>query len=341
MTDIAAGLCVIGRANQMGLGSMTEDFVREMRPDSVIVIDPERGQPLDTSALPSDRTIVVTLSEWATDTRTVRSLIHGAKIIVGFETFYRDDFPELVRILSKDRYVATVCFPMWECSPESVAEASCLIHLSDQDNEHYLKGHRLDWPASPAVHDPDRVTHWPPRTFVHIAGNANHGRNSTAEVLKAAEYLRGTSAKLAVYHAFPIYGDWLPSVHAPVEFRGSVPTRRQLLEGCDCLVHPQQFEGLSLPISEAAGEGIPIIALDLPQWCLWTHTVTARPVGQKHFSRTVDVCAPDPDELGLLMQGMAQGTVPQIPLEDRWRPPTWDEFRRIWKEMAKGVVEAA
>jgi hypothetical protein len=330
------GMLVIGRADIMGLGSMTADFCRALEPERVVLIDTLRGLPIDMGPFADrpDNVTVIRMKDWQSDPAIIIRELANMKIVVGFETFYSDLLPSLAKGNSTGP-TKSAMFPMWECSPGSVAESDFLFYLSGQDANFYGpdKGIRCTWPASPVVYDPDRVINSPPRRFVHAAGNAAHNRNSTQQVLEASLFLKGTGAELHVYHSFRIPGPWMPAFGAPVKFCGSVPSRRDLLVGCDCFVHPQQFEGLSLPISEAAAERIPIIAVDLPQWRGWTHTVSASPAGHKRFTQSVEMFAPDPVELGELMRGLALGTVAPITPQ---RQPTWDEFKADWARLTAG-----
>ncbi len=380
------GIYVIGRAERMGLGTMTEEFCAAMRPDKVIIIDRDNpGRPVDASKIANS---VVVKWRWRPPYETPIPQLHkeleGAKIVVGFETFYDRSVVEICR----QRGAKTVMFPMWEWSPADVYESDVLMCLSQTDKitaiQQTAMGTRLgdirvcDWPASPFINSicedcQGAITHytmicpscngtgfhrkinWPPRTFVHLAGNASHNREGTREVLQAASYLKGTGARLRVHSSFTV--QWPRDPDSPIDFVGSVANRSDLLKDCDCLVQPRRLPGHSLPINEATGEGIPCIVLDLPDWKQYPYRVKAVEDGLFKAARHEKVWKADMYDLGCRMRGLA--------VEGRWvydpgeaivdcdhvvaRPdqlpekqplpspklPTWYEFREQWKEWMK------
>lgn len=336
MTDYTPGLCVIGRAEPMGLGTMTEEFCKAMRPERLIVID--RGRCVDYSGWANQ---VITVS-WTRPehglAKSLVGLVDGMKTVVGFETWYWDGLPQAARGMG----VKTVMFPMWEWSPESVYGSDVVVSLCGTDYGHGVrtatrretKPLLTDWPASTTVHDPARVINWPPKRFVHFAGNAKHNRDGTREVLAAAEYLKGTGATLVVYAQFdPRSVGWSYDPEAPIEFRGRVEDRRDLLAGADCVVCPRRLPGHSLPINEAVGEGIPVVVLDLSDWPAdrFPYRVSAQGGGhERGFGPHPQyVWNAEPNELGRTLRALAECHVVKVP---QWRPPTWDQFRQWWEE---------
>jgi hypothetical protein len=330
LPPVTKGLAVVGRANCMGLGSMTEDFCREMRPELIIIIDPENGMKIDTSRI-AGNVVVVRSKDWARLSTLPANLLCNMRVVVGFETFYSDLFMSYCVGLG----VKTLLFPMWECSPNYVSMVDLLVCLSSKDDEHYSERPfknmvRCQWPASPMPSVVQQSRNWPPKIFTHIAGNANHNRNGTREVLRAATYLRGTGAKLAVYSNFDFPLSWsaFQTGNSPIERRGHARERADLFIDADCLVHPQQIPGLSLPINEAAGCGIPVICLSIDDWYGWPYSLPAHRAGTTHFARGVtEVLAPDIDQLGQLMADMATGNVDRVVPP---QPPTWADFRKQW-----------
>ncbi len=330
------GLCVVGRADACGLGTMTEEFCRTMRPERLVVIDTGRGMDPGYRAW-AGRSIVVTRPQWQRDPLT--AYLRETRTVVGFETWYRDDFPSRCRHLG----VRSVMFPMWEWTPDSGYESDTMVNLcaTDYMTSKYrcFTGKPLsqtvlltDWPRpdGPALAEPA----WPPKTFVHCAGRAQHNRNGTREVLLAARHLRGTGARLVVYAQFDVVGGglWTPDPEAPVELRGEAMSRQTMLASADCCVYPRRLPGHSLPINEALGSGIPTVTLELPDWRGQSgYQVTAIPQPAERWGTQADatVWRADPDELGLLMKAMAEGRVVRVP---QWRPPTWDQFRIWWGE---------
>ncbi len=317
------GICVVGRGCRMGLGSMTEDFCSEMNPDKTLIMGRVTHGENDLSKFKNVR--LVDETRWKNDKGYIAELIWPCKIVVGFETFYRDSLPAILR----EWEVKTVMFPMWEWSPPSILDADYIINLSDTDQQQYPQGLRYDWPASSAVHEENRVINWPPKTFVHLAGNAQHNRDGTKQVLLAAIALYGTGAKLRVYHSFDLTQWSIPySDQDVIELRPSVASRRDLFSGMDCLVQPRGLPGHSLPINEAIGEGIPVIPLALPDWVNCPYRVSARRTENQLRCRVpTNLWEANLEELGYRMRSMALGEAWAEPAP---RVPTWNEFRAWW-----------
>lgn len=325
---------VIGRADRMGLGSMTEDFCHAMQPDRTILVNWADRVGLDVARFKNST--MVTRHEWSNNVADVIDYaLRDIDLAVGFELFYHEQFTEI----AKARGVTTCMFPMWEWSPESVRRSDLLVNLSETDQQTYPQGVRMDWPASPLVHTPDRVFNWPPKTFVHLAGNASHNREGTREVIAAASFLRGTGAKLIVYSNFSLVAEQAATdPTTPIEFRGSVSSRRELLREADCMVCPRGLPGHSLPINEATGEEIPCIVLDLLDWKAWPYRLDSystgptflRGLGGNHYLSQVDV-----RQLGQAMRDMAGGLVDLKPCP---KLPTWDEFKTQFNTLLQPIL---
>lgn len=320
------GLCVIGRADACGLGTHTEEFCKAMRPERLVVI--VTGREVNPACVQwSNRVTFLPISQFRRE--HPRSYLTGMKTVVGFETWYRDDFVWQARPLG----VRTVMFPMWEWTPPSGYQSDELICLSNTDYE-FCDTQRetftvslQDWPR-PDLDIPAPT--WPPRTFVHAAGHAAHNRNGTREVLLAAGHLKGTGAKLVVYSQFDAAAKFEHDSDAPIEFRGEARDRTQILTGADCCVYPRRLPGHSLPINEALGCGIPTITLDLPDWqtqAAYRVTPVSQAPEKWGTQPRAQVWRADPSELGHLMRAMAEGKVVKVP---QWRPPTWEQFKEWW-----------
>lgn len=338
------GICVVGRANRTGLGMMTLDFCRAMRPDKLILIDvggslvfyPEWFDELAAGGM---EVKVVKLEDWR-DTITPRFLLSGGEVkrLIGFETLYCDNISYVTHCLD----IKVICLPNWECSPTEVKDYDCLICLSKKDRQFYdmadggawLMNGR--WPcANEAICSKVQLvgkfaSHLPER-FAHNAGQASHNRNGTWETLQAARWLAGTKARLVVRSQFPIPQQWIPA-GAPIDIVVSeAEYRADLYRYADVFIHPMQFPGLSLPLIEAAGNRIPSIVLDLPEWADHPHRVpvSSSPPRVKKFAVPVEMHSADVESLGKMMRGMATG---EIMLKLPPAPPTWNGFREWWRD---------
>lgn len=335
----------------MGLGTMTEEFCAAMQPERAIILDCMTGRPLCADRIAN--AAVVDARYWRS---SVLDHLAGAEVVVAFETFYDETLPAALR-----RNVKTVLFPMFEWTPRShYNTCSLLLPLSETDRVECAANRSnwqaADWPASPAVRQfcvacngsgkginlgggafacddccgsgLARKVNWPPKVFAHNAGNASHNRDGTLQVLQAAEALAGTGARLRVRGSFNVAQRFAVRCGPHVEFLGRADDRRELLDGVDCLVVPRRLGGHSLPINEAAGEGVPTIVLDLPDWRAWPYRVPAVPDGLFTFSRGPHPAhRADVGALGGLMQAMALGKIERLPGP---RMPTWAEFAAQW-----------
>lgn len=296
---------VIGRSERMGLGTMTRDFVDCVGCDKCVVIDMQNGRAVDPNVGEVRRLPF----------RDLESLLKGFDLVVGFETFYDRN---LVRT-ARDLGIRTVLFPMWEWTPECDAEADVLIALSEQDARLYPRAVRMDWMVRPREREPQ----WPPKKFLHLAGNAMHDRDNTYATLKAASYLEGTGATLTVVCSWP-----LPENKAVVV--PPLPKHTDLYNGFDCLVQPRGLPGHSLPIHEATGAGLPCIVLALQEWGRWPYAL--QPLNTRPFrARRPTVChTADPESIGKLMRSMALGEIEYLagpPL------PGYEAFRARWRKL--------
>jgi hypothetical protein len=326
---VGNGIYLIARASPTGLGYMSRDFAKHMQPERIILIDPGRRHPLFSDWYGDSR--VYNASHWKATSAVVAEALQGARLIVGLETFYSTAVLDIAAAIG----AKTIMFPMWECSPPYAGLASAVLCLSDEDAKRYPGGVRCYWPVSTEIIKHSE-RHWPPWRFAHNAGHSYHNRNSTAQVLAASNWLRGTGAKLLVRSQFQIPDQWLSVLDesGAVSFASGLVTedRNELYADVDCLVHPMQFPGLSLPTAEAAANGIPVIVSDQPEWSGWPYRVPCQPGPIKQFQIPVKMREPDVESLGRLMRDMATGAIEKA---DQPRPTTWDDFKGFWESMER------
>jgi hypothetical protein len=200
---------------------------------------------------------------------------------------------------------------------------------------YYKKGFRYDWPASLELKDCAREVTWPPKQFFHVAGNAQHNRDGTRQVLEAAKYLDGTGTELLLYHSFDVksvFGEH----QGPIRYMGSFDSRADLFKVGDVMLCPRGLAGHSLPVWEAAACNIPCITLDMPDWNQFPYRVKPYPAGENLRAHlTVPLMRADPAELGHLMREMAAGNVERLAGPT---VPTWREFSHAWEARLAGVI---
>lgn len=302
---------------------MTLDFVEAMRPERIVVIDPGNPPAADLPRLRDRNPIVIQRHAWRKNPTLIADTIRGFRTVIGFETWYSRCFHRVARELG----VRSVLLPMWECSPRNET-ADHYVNVTDQDQFFYPAGVRQDWPVADSCVR-TRRTEWPPRRFVHLAGNGgSHARNNTHFVMEAAKYLEGTGAELVVRSQDP-----KPFEGRGVTVEGEIADRADLFDGMDVLVFPTGIQGLALPLNEAAANCIPCIVPDLPQWRDWPYRVPVHRYDRVKVALRFEMARPNVEGLGALMRRMALG------LEPRKLPPaggTWRVFREWWAGQSFG-----
>ena len=316
MIDLSKTL-VIGRADASGLGRMTVEFCRHMKPGRVAVLDYHGRGRTNPDLIPGCH--LINPASMANH-HLLAELMNGMTTVIGFETFYN---PAVVARAKVDG-LRTILFPMWECSPPWSEDADNLICLSDRDLRAYPRGLRMDWPIDRRAFLANGFPMRP--TFLHNAGSHGYyGRNGTEFVLKALNQCGDLPCDFRLRTLEAIPSDWFRPPHVVIE-QGDVPIDRLYLG--TVFVFPMRFEGLSLPISEAAALGLPTIVLDLPEWSRWPQELRARVGGTVEHSigaRRVKYAIPDVDHMASIIRRVASHS---IEAKAPPPPPTWDEFAK-------------
>lgn len=261
MVSVKVGL--IARAENRGLGHLTREWYRHMRPDKTLVVVPAG---VSKAGLTSH-------FDWYPDATHARFLgrltehlcrewLEGLDVVYSAETFYDWRFCRWARQAG----VATVCHLMPEWLPTGRTE--------EPDAWWAPTSWRLDHcpPGTKVVPVPiatDRFTPTEPseRPFrwLHVAGARTHGdRNGTGAVLDAARLLHKGS--VTVRSQSP----GLRSTERVTVDTGDVTHYWNMYDGFDGLVMPRRYAGLSLPVLEAFGKGLPVVMTDMsPQNTDW------------------------------------------------------------------------
>lgn len=347
-------LHAIARADNRGLGIQTFEFVRHMRPDRVLVVDMGGATPYEQrfDRYPDAR--VARLGAFTDD--DVDWLLDGADALYTAETAYDD------RILAEARRrgVATAVqanheFFRWIPDRQLVRPD---LFLSP--STWYLE----KWPAPklllpfPVARDRlpfrrrERVD-----TFLHVAGHrAAADRNGTRLLLDALRYVR-EPIRVLIHSQSTIPHNLLrprgTRTYAEVE-QADVADYWTLYDGCDALILPRRYGGLSLPINEALSAGMPVVSLDvepqrrfLPAEGLVPPTRASRLrliSGQvdwwrcdpRHLARKIEQVATDPELVARLSD-----TSDAIATRLSWEAME-PRYRRVFETLAEhGPEEAA
>lgn len=167
------------------------------------------------------------------------------------------------------RGVRTALMPMHECMPDPLPHIPDLI-LSPSELDHQWAVRAVGDRADLAMLTVPVEVPWRQRTkcevFVHNAGNGGlRGRNGYMEVLEALRYIE-SDAKFIIRRQEPCtlsesYALKLLGPKRVTVVDGTVPFDQLWTEG-DCLLFPEKFNGLSLPLQEARAAGMLVMATD-------------------------------------------------------------------------------
>lgn len=268
------------RGENRGLGNMTVEFARHVRPDRVLAVDlgtlspyandwtryafthADGGPPGEMRVVPWDGgALPVDAVEWLAD---------GCDIVYCAETPY--DWGALERL--RARGVTTVVHAMpelWRPALEPGLPQPDRVWLPTHWRHHLF-------PDAFVVPVPIASGGLPvPRvreravTFLHVAGHqAARDRNGTLGVLEAARLVKHP-VRIVVRSQSAIPDDpYRPrgNVQLVVE-RGDLPDWQSLYREADVLIAPRRYGGLSLPMQEAFAQGMPVVTLDVEPQRAW------------------------------------------------------------------------
>jgi hypothetical protein len=268
-------LGLIARADDRGIGTMTWEFAKAMRPDHTLVVR-EPGAEAKGFAPHLDRypgAFVVTydidagtLEPWS----TVREFLQHCDVAYMVETPYDWRLFDLARKV----HCATVLHVMpefwrWQHADTPRPDVWWIptTWLADRlpDECRLIP---VPVPTLPQIYATP-----PTRGLVHVAGHrAGMDRNGTTTVLSAMRLARSVSS-LRVECQDPR----LPATSDPrVTLRtGGRPDRWSMYDDAAALVMPRRYGGLCLPALEAMARGLAVVMPDLePQRSTWPVVVT-------------------------------------------------------------------
>lgn len=276
------------RADQGGLAAMTHDFFRHVEPDETMVVDlgdAGRG-PARVEQYPGAR--VVRGYNDAITEGMIRQFARKVDVVYAAETFYRED----VAAVFADCGVPTVLHVMPELWRQEMAQPTRMWAPTTWELGR-LPEHTEVVPV-PVDTDrfPARLADVPARRFMHLSAPAFHDRNGSNIVDDALAWIACDEPITVVYcgarkpppawhnhHGTTIRVEWDQGGHA---------TREALWAGdADALVMPRRYAGLSLPMQEAAAQGMPIVATDLPPQNAWLPAATLAPARPHRTVRMV------------------------------------------------------
>jgi len=273
---VVVTLGLVARCDNGGLGTMTWEAWRHLQPARTLVVrstGPACGSPHPVRYL--DGPGEVRLTGARVTPADARWLCDGSTVVYSAETWYGAAIPSAAR--GRPRTVLHVMPEYW--SPDVRAD----LLLAPTGWEPPPRSVHLPVPVATdrfTTRHVDEV-----RTIYHI-GSPAQDRNGTDLLLAALPLLRhpvrvlirqagrGRTAPLSEQIGLASV-EWLPHHDGPYWEAWPAAT--------DALVLPRRFAGLSLPMQEAAAQGLPVITLDRGPENTWlppSALVPARPVGR-------------------------------------------------------------
>lgn len=222
--------------------------------------------------------------------REIQNFIRGIDLLFAIETPYNYRFISACR----EKGIKTVIqlnyefleYPSTLPQPDLLAAPS-LWHF-DQIPERKMF---LPVPVNTRVFNPTRVE----RTFIHIAGRpAIHDRNGTQVLLNALRYVRNQMTVI-IRSTEPLKRPFIPrNVNLIIDTQNRLNYWDAYAGGV--LVMPRKYGGLCLPINEALGAEMPVIAPDISPNNLWLPKEWLTPARKSitlKARKPVDVYEPD------------------------------------------------
>lgn len=253
---------LIARSEDRGLGHMTWDFHRHVKPDRTLLIDMgalSRGFAQHPERYSGD-VLTLPFNSGVFDEQLVRDWLVGLDVVYSAETFYDWRVVEWARAAR----VTTVLHVMPEFWRDDVPQPDVIWLPTSWRRDTFSCDTRVvpvpvSRPNVPPCSDSERLR------VVHVAGNRAAGdRNGTILAMNASRYAR-SSMLLRV----ETQGQRLPSLAMPrhVELQRHAGGRRdrwQMYEHADVLLMPRRYGGLCLPALEAMASGLAVVMPGVP-----------------------------------------------------------------------------
>ena len=252
-------IALIARADNSGLGTLSREFAEHLKPHKVLIVEngqfhvfPERYEAFETRRVASTDTITPNLANW---------LLEGTDVLLSIETFYSSDIVTLAR----EKGVKTALVTMFEMQswpmpikPDLFICPSTLDYQVMPNPKVYL----------PIPFNTDRLV-WKQRTtantFIHTASHGGmNGRKGTALLIEATRYLK-SDVKIIIntWQGFFV-------TDSRIEVRlVNYKNYWQCWQEGDVVIHPQDYNGICLPISEAFCSGMALITTNIKPFNEW------------------------------------------------------------------------
>lgn len=294
---------MIARADDGGLGNLTWEFARALRPDRVLVMDLGEHGRSDVRLERYDGLDVRVAVGWAPSPEDRSWLLDGCDVLYSAETWYADEIPAEAR----KRRIWTVLHVM----PE-LFKASCVadeIWIPTPYRREHMPASAKVVPVPVATDRFDAQLRSPAKHFVHVCAPAMLDRNGTSYVLAALAHVTepirltilGAQDPLTTEPGNPVTLDCVPRPY-PRDYFDIWP------DDADCLLLPRRYAGLSMPVQEAAARGMFAVMTAVVPQTTWPGVAGIPSRGRAQIRMAggqVDVHDPDPVQLAATINRLA------------------------------------
>lgn len=250
---------LIARADNSGLGTLSQMFFRNLKPTKVLIVQngvfqifPDRFAGAEKTIVPATGSISRECMEWITT---------DVDLILSFETFYNFD----VVAVARKKGVKTVLMTMCELFPEH-PQAHPDLYLCPSQLD-------LDMMPTPKAYLPVPIEtdklHWRLRetatTFIHTASHGGVSmRKGTPLLLQAMKHVKA-DIKVKIYSWRKFHTDD-PRVEVCI---ANFQNYWQLWREGDVLIYPQDANGICLPVQEAYAAGLGVLTTNIYPFNTW------------------------------------------------------------------------
>ena len=243
-------LGMICRMDNSGLGTLSWEFARNLRPHKVLLVEnfvhktfPERYDGLDSRRAGKSYGDHL---EW---------FLEDIDVVLTFETFYRWEIVKICR----QKNIKTVLYTMVEMTSEKMPLFPDLFLCPSKLDYERFREPKVFIPTPVAT---DRLI-WNKRetahTFIHSASHGGvGGRKGTQLFLDAIPKVKA-DVKFVIYSWRPFESND-PRLEVKVQ---NFKNYWQIWREGDVLVYPQDYNGICLPIVEAMASGMGVITTDI------------------------------------------------------------------------------
>jgi glycosyltransferase involved in cell wall biosynthesis len=273
-------LGIIVRNNNKGLGIQSWEACRHLKPDRVMVIELPEDKDGDINRFTECEFLRV---------KGIPNAQEIDKFISGLNTVFMCETPYSYQLLARcrDLGIKTVLQPnyefyAWRTRPSmikpDILTIPSLWHQGDYN-------HAKDYNHSSQVYLPVPITteHWEPLSLdigrpsrILHTGNvpAANDRNGTGIVLECLQYIKSDIELTITTKAFDAMEQVIRQYKVPrnviLKIDGRVYENYwDAYNGYDLMVLPRRYGGLSLPVNESLGAGMPVIMSDIEPNNLW------------------------------------------------------------------------